>query len=99
MNFHLVVYVDDLKRVLFDTSSEVLCETIAQYDTLVPEPLNRELPDRISRVAAVQKWKARKRTFVESFPPGTVLFLHYNACVHTPPLDSMKQACIKQLVQ
>ena len=77
-NYPLVVYVDDLKRVLFDTSSEVLSETIAQYDALVPEPLNREFPDRISPGAAIEKWKARKRTFIESFPPGIAFTTIYN---------------------
>ena len=43
---------------------------MAQYNEKVPEPLNRQFPERLSRDEAIEHQKGRKRARTELLPSG-----------------------------
>ena len=45
------------------------------HGSLVPEPLSHKFQERLTKKAAVDKWKAKKRTVAECFPPGRYLYI------------------------
>eukprot|EP00795_Rhopilema_esculentum_P002434 gene2434-18088_t len=63
------VFVEGLKDVLFSTPLEDFHETMRHHESLVPEPLSHKFQERLTQKAAVDKWKAKKRTVAECFPP------------------------------
>ena len=65
-------YVDKIKNLLFITSKEDRNRVKEKYKEKVPDPLNRQFPDRVPKEQAIENHGARKQLIAELFPAGTV---------------------------
>ena len=65
-------YVDKIKNLLFITSKEDRNRVKEKYKEKVPDPLNRQFPDRVPKEQAIENHGARKRLIAELLPAGTV---------------------------
>ena len=64
-------YVDTLKNLLFTLPKAEMKKVHEKYESRVPEPLNRQFPDRVNKEDAVKVYQARKAMKKTSlFPPG-----------------------------
>ena len=48
-------YATEIERLLFSTPTATLAETLNAYKRKVPDPLNRQFPERRSRDEAVTR--------------------------------------------
>ena len=55
---------------MFNTPMEALKETVERYDEHVPEPLNRQFPNRLERAEAIKHQMERKKLVTELFLQG-----------------------------
>lgn len=55
---------------MFSLPLPTLSAIMAQYQERVPEPLNRQFPERLPRDEAIKRQAERKRTRTELFPSG-----------------------------
>lgn len=53
---------------------------MARYNEKVPEPLNRQFPERLDRDDAIEHQQGRKRARTKLFPFGK-LFLWVHVCL------------------
>ena len=65
-------YVNDICEVLFTLPLEDMESIIAKYCKNVPEPLNRQFPDRLPKEEAIKVHKTRKSNITTLYPPGEV---------------------------
>lgn len=70
-----LVYVANMKHVLFSTPEEKLNSMKQKYKAKVPDPLNTQFPNKTPRDDAIKNRNARKRRVAEFFPSGK------NACI------------------
>lgn len=63
-------YVEKMKQLLFKTSKEDRNAIKAKYNSKIPEPLNRQFPERVSKGQAIESHGVRKRRIAELFPSG-----------------------------
>ena len=63
-------YATEIERLLFSTPTATLAETLNAYKGKLPDPLNRQFPERHSRDEAVTRWKERGELGAELFPSG-----------------------------
>lgn len=59
-----------MRMILFDTSKEKRTAIKEKYAKRVPEPLNRQFPNRVNKAQALENRGARKRRIAELFPSG-----------------------------
>lgn len=69
-------YVDTMKTLLFTLPKSEMKKALDKYSAKVPEPLNRQFPERKSKENAVKDYKARKKmTRTSLFPSGKLFCL------------------------
>lgn len=74
MFINILGYVDTMKKLLFTLPKSEMKKGLDKYSAKVPEPLNRQFPDRKSTEEAVQGYNARKKkTKTCLFPSGKLL--------------------------
>ena len=64
--------MNNVCEVLFTLPFEDMESINTKYCTNVPEPLNRQFPDRLPKEEAVKLYKARKSNITTLYPPGEV---------------------------
>lgn len=70
---HFVGYVDGIKKSLLNTSKEERKSVAEKYNTKVPEPLNSQFPDRVTKSVALDRYTQRKeREATKPYPVGKV---------------------------
>lgn len=62
-------YVDNIGQVLFTLPFEDMKSVFQKYSANVPEPLNRQFPERKCKDDAVKDFEARKKNTTPLFPP------------------------------
>ncbi|XP_068739260.1 uncharacterized protein [Montipora capricornis] len=62
-------YVDNIAQVLFTLPFEDMKSVFQKYSANVPEPLNRQFPERKCKDDAVKDYEARKKNTTPLFPP------------------------------
>ena len=67
-------YVTDVKEELFTCSMEVMQAKVTRFSANMPEPLNRQFENRLSKEEAVQKQLLRHKQVTVLFPGGEVQF-------------------------
>jgi len=63
--------VDDIRKLLFSLPQEALANKLQKYEAMVPEPLNRQFPDRVSKEDAISRKEERNKIRTHLFPAGT----------------------------
>ena len=71
--FIIAAYVEDIKRLLFSMTKQERDNIRAKYKAKVPDPLNRQFPERASKDKAIKPHEARKELRTELFPSGKVI--------------------------
>ena len=60
-----------MKKLLFTLPKSEMKNIMDRYSTKIPEPLNRQFPDRVSKEEAVKGYKERKqKKKAPLFPAG-----------------------------
>lgn len=70
LHIYAAGYVSEIKKLLFSLPVQTRSTVMARYNEKVPEPLNRQFPERLSREEAIEHQKGRKRARTELFPSG-----------------------------
>ena len=65
-------YVDNIGQVLFTLPFEEMKSVFQKYSANVPEPLNRQFPERKCKDDAVKDYEARKKNTTPLFPAGII---------------------------
>lgn len=63
-------YVSEIKKLLFSMPVQTMSSVMARYNAKLPEPINRQFPERLSRDEAIEHQKGRKRARTELIPSG-----------------------------
>ena len=63
-------YAKDVKRVLSNTLTEELAKRTEQYKEVIPEPMNRQFEERLSKEDAIKRQIGKKLNPTELFPPA-----------------------------
>ena len=63
-------YVDEMRNLLFSLSKTALKAVSKKYKSMVPEPLNRQFPERVDKATAVQRHLKRKNAETPLYPQG-----------------------------
>ena len=71
-------YVEEMKKLLFNTTKEERQKIKEKFKTKIPEPLNRQFAERLTKQQAVEIDCVRKRKIAQLYPAG----IH----VHSPPI-------------
>ena len=66
-------YVEDIKRLLFSMTKQERDNIRAKYKAKIPDPLNRQFPERASKDKAIRRYEARNELWTELFPSGKVI--------------------------
>jgi hypothetical protein len=56
-----------------------LAETLQRYEDKVPEPLNRQFPERRNQEEAINRWAVRKQLRTELGPPGKIKINYFDS--------------------
>lgn len=64
-------YVDEMRNLLFSLSRTAMAAISTKYKAMVPEPLNRQFPERVDKKTAVEQHLKRKNTETSLYPPGS----------------------------
>lgn len=70
LHIYVAGYVSEIKKLLFSLPVQTMSSVMARYNENVPEPLNRQFPERLSRDEAIENQRGRKRARTELFPSG-----------------------------
>lgn len=71
-------YVDNIGQVLFTVPFEDMKSVFQKYSANVPEPLNRQFPERKCKDDAVKDFEARKKNTTPLFPPGNIWYIYHH---------------------
>ena len=64
-------YVADIRKVLFSMSADACGQRLMKYEAMIPEPLNRQFPNRETKDEAVNRKQQRNKLRAQLFPEGT----------------------------
>lgn len=65
--------MSEIKKLLFSLPVQTMSSVMARYNEKVPEPLNRQFPERLSKDKAIESQKGRERARTELLPSGKLL--------------------------
>lgn len=65
LHIYVTGYVSEIQKLLFSMPVETMSSVMARYNAKLSEPLNRQLPKRLSRDEAIEHQKGRKRARTE----------------------------------
>lgn len=65
--------MSEIKKLLFSLPVQTMSSVMARYNEKVPEPLNRQFPERLSKDKAIESQKVRERARTELLPSGKLL--------------------------
>ena len=65
--------MEDIKQLLFSMTKQERDNIRAKYKAKIPDPLNRQFPERTSKDTAIRRHEAHKELRTELFPSGKVM--------------------------
>ena len=65
--------MEDIKQLLFSMTKQEMDNIRTKYKAKIPDPLNRQFPERTSKDMAIRRHKARNELRTELFPSGKAI--------------------------
>ena len=81
---------------MFSQSTEDCSKILEKYVAKIPEPLNRQFADRLSKPEAISHKDERNRLTTKLFPAGNItnIFVNHGAAMYHTLFTCVKPECL-----